>query len=367
MNIKHLIAVILLLAPLPFYGDGLETPRHITRIIEQLSCELPEEGTFVCNQLGVNRPLYIERQGTAVTQIGMRLFTKEMRKAVDEKVCNAIERVFLELALSPNTQKQKDLLKEYRISLKYNGFSLGMPQFPLFGKALEILTSNTSLKMNAAEGKIVLHAKSADDDLVVTLPADRELLFAYDKKEHEEIIQEELKHWNKSYQSPTLPFIGELELIGDNIYELPGKAYMIDSLKNTTYYTLDSKGNVATLFAADEPLKSLQNLLMGYACNNANLHVRYRTYEKNTKYCSMPLTHFLGYMQQQELKFYSAAYHTESQEIHCLLLMHHPIYDYIHMLIVKTDSTVFTNKQSVLEGDFYTFIPQHNIKSLFNF
>ena len=37
------------------------------------------------------------------------------------------------------------------------------------------------------------------------------------------------------------------------------------------------------------------------------------------------------------------------------------------MLIVQHDSALFDKEHVVLEGEFYTFIPQHNIKSLFNF
>ncbi len=369
MNMRRCSVLAFLMVCLSFSNQifGLETSRHIARIVEQLSCNLPEEGTFRCDKLGINRSLYIERQGDAITQIGLRLFTHDMRKEMDGVVCDAVERLFLELALCSDVNKQKALLREYRSSLVLNGFALGLPQFTSFRRALDIISSDAALSMNAKEGKIVLRIKSSDDALVITLPADRELLFAYDKKEHEDVLRESLEQWRGDYVRSLLPALNELQQLEGGIYVLPGAAYMIDSLRSNTYYTIDN-GRVRPLFNRDEPLKSFQNLLMGMVSNsNVDLYVRYRTYDRAKKYCSMPLDHFLGYMQSQGVVFYSAAYHTEEGQLQGLLLMHHPLYDYIHMLVVNGDTSVYTGEQVVLKGDFYTFIPQHNIKSLFNF
>ena len=72
-------------------------------------------------------------------------------------------------------------------------------------------------------------------------------------------------------------------------------------------------------------------------------------------------------MQHQGLKFYSAVIPDDGDGLQGVLLMHHPVYNYIHMAIVRYDSRIFSASEATLEGDFYTFIPQHNIKSLFNF
>lgn len=366
-DVKRCVAVLLFsLIAIPDMW-AIETSRHIERIVEQLPCDPPQSGTFTCSQLNIGRQLYIERRGDAITQIGVRLFTKDIRSSLDNGVCNAVERIWLELLLCNTPQKQKALMKEHRISVVYNGFTLGTAQFPTLDKALHMFASDAAFSMNAAEGKIVLRAHLTDDVLIITLPADRELLFAYDKKEHEDVIREELSDWRRPFTSSPLPSRQELELLSGDIYVQPGRAYMIDSLKNETFYTITS-GRPVALFSKDYPLLSLQNLMMGrVTSDNVSLHVRYRTYDRSKVYCDMPLPQFLGYMQQQGLEFYSAAYHTENGNIQCLLLMHHPIYDYIHMLVVGHSPSLFAGVSTVLNGDFYTFIPQHNIKSLFNF
>ena len=88
---------------------GIETPRQIARIVEQLSCELPEKGTFICPSVDLSFPLYIERSDDAITQVGMRLFTGEMRADLDHIVCNAVERLMLELKLSSDIKRSTAL------------------------------------------------------------------------------------------------------------------------------------------------------------------------------------------------------------------------------------------------------------------
>ena len=346
---------------------AIETSRHIARIIEQLPCELPQGGTFTCSRLNIGRQLYVERRGDAVTQVGVRLFAPSLRESFDEVVCNAVERLWLELVLCKDLSAQKKLMKEHRFSIVYNGFTLGTTQFPSLSEALHLFTPNATVSMNAAEGKIVLRLRNDEDALVVTLPADRELLYAYDKKEHEDVIKEELAGWTRNCRTQASPFLDELEDCGNDLWVLPGRVYMIDSLKSETYYTVVN-GRANPVFSDEYPMESLHNLCLGcFPAAKVDLHVRYRTYERDKVYCSMPLTRFLGYMQHQGVDFYAASYNTGDGAAQCLLLMHHPIYDYIHMLIVNCPTSLFEDRHTVLEGDFYTFIPQHNIKSLFNF
>ena len=365
---KRILWLILFIGVFSSQVKCVETPRHILRIVEQLKCELPEEGTFICSSLNVNRSLYVERSGEAIIQIGLRLFTASMREDLDIIVCNSVERIFLELALAQNVQKQKALLKEYRVSLLYNGFLLGTVQFPSIEKALEVFTEDASLSLTSERGKITLRVRSNDDAVVITLPSDRELLFAYDKKEHEELLREELAAWKGRYVAPNMkPEVSDLQQVEGGCYVFPGEAYMIDSLRSDTYYAVEGN-SLRAYFKEEMPSLSLQNLLMGCVpANNVGLKLRYRTYERNERYCVLSLDKYLGYMQHQGLKFYSAVISDDGDGLQGVLLMHHPIYNYIHMAIVRYDSRIFSASEATLEGDFYTFIPQHNIKSLFNF
>ena len=346
---------------------SIETSRHISRIVEQLRCELPDEGTFVCSQFGASTPLYVERQGNAITQVGVRLFTADMRAALDDVVCNAVERIWLELMLCGDVQLQKKHLKEHRVSIVYNGFALGMAQYRSLNDALGVIRDGAAVTMSTEDAQIRLRARLGDESLVVTIPSDREVLFACDKKEHEDRLREDLEMWNTPYRVQSFPEFSDLESMGDDVYVWPGMAYMIDSLRSDTYYTVEGN-SLCAYFKEDAPSLSLQNLLMGCVrSNNVGLKLRYRTYERDERYCTLSLDRYLGYMQHQGLKFYSAVIPDEGDGLQGVLLMHHPVYDYIHMAIVRYDNRIFDASKATLEGDFYTFIPQHNIKSLFNY
>ncbi|MBR5842682.1 MAG: hypothetical protein IKY64_08795 [Bacteroidaceae bacterium] len=346
---------------------GVETPRQIARIIEQLSCELPEKGTFICSSVDMSFPLYIERNDVAVTQVGLRLFTEDMRADLDHIVCNAVERLMLELKLSSDVKKQKKLLKEYQVTLVFNGFNLGTVQFPSLDNALRLFQNDALVTMKVENKQIILRVQSGDDVWMITMPADRELLYAYDKKEHEDILKNELESWSGKYKKNQLPTKAELQNVEEGVYLLPGMSYMIDSLKSDSYYTVNGE-QVLPLFEKSQPVKSLQNLLLGCVeKKDVSVKLRYRTYDREEKYCSMPLSSFLGYMQSQGLELYSAVYSQENNELRGLLLMFHPIYNYTHMVIVNYDKAIFGANETCLFGEFYTFIPQHNIKNLFNY
>lgn len=344
---------------------GIETSRHITRIIEQLPCELPDENVFVCMQLNINRSLYFVRKDGAITQIGVCLFSPEMRIGLDDRVCNTVERLWLELALCNSIQQQKQLLNEYGVSFVLNGFPLGTTQFPILNKALDAITDSSTLSMKLHEGKIAFRIESENLAIEMILPADRELLFAYDKKEHEDVLIRELESWTDTYKHNPFPNIGELVSIANGLYFLPGEAYMVDSLNNETFYQLKSD-QVDALYDQEYPDLSLRNLLMGCVdLNGVNLNVRYHTYDRTERFCKKPMSYFMGYMQGQGLDFYAATISYAKDDVYGILVMHHPIYEYIHMLIIHGDISLFHKEQVELKGDFYTFIPQHNVKWLF--
>ena len=346
---------------------NISTSRHITRLVELLPCELPHEGTFSCSRLDIGRPLYVLRKGEAIEQVGVCLFTKEMRSTLDEVVCNAIERLWLELALCDDIDMQKRILYEYRCKFVFNGFTLGTMQFPILKEALRAITPQALLSMEKNEGRITFRIETGSDTLIITLPAERELLFGCDKKEHEDILVYELQHWNDEYIAGTNPKMDELVSLGGSIYMLPGSAYITDSLRNDIFYHVQSN-QINVLLDSNYPEYSIRNVLMGYvALDRVVLDMKCHVYDREGKYCMKPMKNFLSYMQKQGLQFYTATIESEEQGLRGILLMYHPIYDYVHILIAGNNVKLFDSGEVTLKCDFHTFIPQHNIKRLFNY
>ena len=131
---------------------------------------------------------------------------------------------------------------------------------------------------------------------------------------------------------------------------------MIDSLRNDIFLTAQRKPVFSELY----PDQSMRNILMGAAAPDClagkTLNIRLHTYNRNLGNISIPMDRFLGYVQQQGFSFYTGK----------LVAMYHPVYNYLHILSVSFTPQELVSRQPVtLKADLSTFIPQHNIKNLF--
>ena len=141
---------------------------------------------------------------------------------------------------------------------------------------------------------------------------------------------------------------------------------MIDSLRNDVFYTADKK----ILYSSEYPDETVRNMLMCATgkdlIHNKRLSIRLHTYNRDLGFLTVSLESFLAYFEQQGVRFYTGYLGNNGERHQCLLAMFHPVYNYIHILSVsflpmQLDATGMT----VIEADLSTFIPQHNIKNLF--
>ena len=78
------------------------------------------------------------------------------------------------------------------------------------------------------------------------------------------------------------------------------------------------------------------------------------------------MSRFMGFVQQQGFRFYTGDAGRNGDKCQCLLAMYHPVYNYLHILSVSfTPDQLGSGKESIIKADLSTFIPQHNIKNLF--
>ena len=94
--------------------------------------------------------------------------------------------------------------------------------------------------------------------------------------------------------------------------------------------------------------------------------IRPHTYSKLNSMMNVSLDLLLGYFQQQGLRFYTGTMGRDGDNCQCLLAMYHPVYNYLHILSVRfTPSQLESGERVTFNADLSTFIPQHNIKNLF--
>ena len=348
-------------------GIELKTPERIARMLESMPVsDIPPAGEFKCNELSGTLLFYTKSERGITVQLGARLFSQAVREAYDPVIISFVERLWVELLLRKTTQSQVSLLKEYGVRMVLGGYPLGSGSFSQLNKALDVINSISSLSITTGGNEIDMFMRNtAGSTLHIYIPASRDLLFPYDKKEHEERLV--LDHTDiKALYTPNLPESDDFVRTENGLLVIGGDCYMIDSLRNDVFYTADKK----ILYSSEYPDETVRNMLMCATgkdlIHNKRLSIRLHTYNRDLGFLTVSLESFLAYFEQQGVRFYTGYLGNNGERHQCLLAMFHPVYNYIHILSVsflpmQLDATGMT----VIEADLSTFIPQHNIKNLF--
>lgn len=347
----------------------IKTPERIVRMLESMPLsDIPQSGQFQCTELSNTIMFYTEARNGVTVQLGARLFSDGVRKAYDPVIVSFIERLWVELLLRKTSASQSSLLKEYGVRLVLNGYPLGSGSFSRLSQALDLINSmNYFGTTTGASNEIDVLIRNANaETLHIYIPASRDLLFPYDKKEHEELLIKELKSAQQSYKQvqPDLTAVSKRE---DGVHVSGGDCYMIDSLRNDIFLTAGRR----ILWDPEKyPEETMRNILMGAAAperlNGMILEITPHTYNREIGKFRISLSGFIGYVQQQGFRFYTGDAGRDGDKCQCLLTMYHPVYNYLHILSVKfVPDQLEPDGETVIKADLSTFIPQHNIKNLF--
>lgn len=364
------IALLVAFAPLSAdNGIEIKTPERIARMLESMPAkDIPKSGQFRCSQLSSTIVFYTEAKDGITEQLGARLFSQGIRDSYDPVIISFVERLWVELLLRKTTGSQTDLLKEYGVRMVLNGYPLGTGSFSQLDQALDVINSLASVSITTGGNEIDMFMRDSHDaTLHIYIPASRDLLFPYDKKEHEERLIQELKANGISYRQSLPESTVFTRTDNDNILAVGGDCYMIDSLRNDVFFTRDRK----LLWDPDVyPEESMRNILMGAAAPGhllgITLNITPHTYDRGIKKFKIPMNLFLGYLQQQGFRFYTGSLGRDGERCQCLLAVFHPVYNYLHILSLSfTPEQLEANAEVTLKADLSTFIPQHNIKNLF--
>lgn len=348
-------------------GIEIKTPERIARMLESMPVSnIPTAGQFQCTDLSSTLMFYTEAERGFTVQLGARLFSDGVRKAYDPVIISFIERLWVELLLRKTTASQISLLKEYGVRIVLGGYPLGSGSFNQLDKALNVINSISSFSITTGGTEIdVFMRDKAGSTLHIYIPSSRDLLFPYDKKEHEERLIKDLTETNASYKQ-VIPDLVSPTVTKEGLLVTGGDCYMIDSLRNDVFFSKDKR----ILYDAAYPDETMRNILMcaapGNKIQNMDLNIRLHTYDKQIGVMHKSLAGLLGYFQQQGVQFYTGYLGEDGKRHQCLLAMFHPVYNYIHILSVSFLPEQLDSKDvTVINADLSTFIPQHNIKNLF--
>lgn len=346
----------------------IKTPERIARMLENMPVkDIPSSGQFRCTELSGTLLFYTEAHDNITEQLGARLFSDQVRKAYDPVIIGFVERLWVELLLRKTTSSQSSLLKEYGVRMVLGGYPLGGSGFRQLDQALDVINSLTSLSITTGGNEIDMFMRDrTGSTLHIYIPASRDLLFPFDKKEHEERLIRDLKESKANYRQ-TVPEAKELRRTDNGVLAAGGECYMIDSLSNDVFYNIDKR---ILWNATSYPEESMRNILMGAADREHTtgliMDVTPHTYNREISNFKIKMSQFMGFIQQQGFRFYTGTVGRNGERCQCLLAMYHPIYNYLHILSVSFFPRQLESAgEQTIDAHLSTFIPQHNIKNLF--
>ena len=349
-------------------GIQVNTPERINRMLESMpSGNIPQAGEFRCSELSGTILFYTETKDGITVQLGARLFSDGIRKSNDPVIISFIERLWVELLLRNTTASQSSLLKEYGVRIVLGGYPLGSGTFSNLSQALDVINSLSSFSTTTGGNEIdVFMRDKTGTTLHIYIPASRDLLYQYDKKEHEEWLIKDLSE-NKQTYKQIIPDLIDPTITENGLLVTGGDCYMIDSLRNDVFFT---ENKLVLWDAQSYPEETMRNILMSAAdaghLNGIMLEITPHTYNRDLKNFQIPLNLFMGYIQQQGFSFYTGSLGRNGDSCQCLLAMYHPVYNYLHLLSVSfTPDQLEGKDKTPVKADLSTFIPQHNIKNLF--
>lgn len=347
-----------------------EVPVRIARIVEQMPCPPARHDTIVaCPQVDPERKIVYayDRHGD-LAHIGISIFAPEFKSFYNRYVCNCVERLFLELLLKNTEAARTSFLKENGVRLTYNGFRLGSTQFPALRQGLALISERNHIALEERTQDYVFHITNvADDEMQMTIPKDRELIFGTDKKEEDEEVDRRLQTTPRYTLTPYVPDASLLRRTSrPDVWRTVGRAFMIDSVRSDMYFTR-SGAAIRPVFDDRYPCESMCNLLLGQVADpEVLLSMTHKMYGLSIPQFDIPLSNFIGQMRQEQPDLYACARLIDRGEaVSGVLLIHHPRYNYIHLMTLTVPVTDLFVPAPTIKAQLYTNVPQHNVKNLF--
>lgn len=367
MKSRFVLSAIFALCSLCLFGAG--SPERIVRLITQIPCPVPVSGSFFCEELSGSLSFYSKSENGAVVQVGAHLFSDDIKGCQDSLVLERVERLWLELLLRRTPESQNSLLREYGIRIVLNGYLFGRGHFQSLDDAFSVLKYSSTVSLLSDEHELNLTiSDSSGNELHFYLPADRDLLSPYDKKEAEDRLRQQLSEADDLYVPVKLEVNGYS--MSHGFLVSGGSCYMIDSLRNDVFLN-DNNGVLAPVFNKEYPEESLRNMLMSVltpdVLSDWSVSLLFRSYSRTPDKVRMPMGTLLMFLRNQGLDVYTAIYDTDADGIRILMVLHHSVYQYIHMILLTVPSDALRlNGKHVLDAEMSMFIPQNSIRNLFN-
>lgn len=366
---KQLIYILLILfcASGSIHAQMFESQKlaELTELFPK-NCLPQNDSVFNCPQIIQKKSFIISYNNKhEIKHLGISLFSPETKEMINLPICNFIERTMLELALQPSANDVESRLQQSGISLRKNGVEFNKGYFTSLHSTLDDMQNPVQFLIHKDSCYTGYWKYENEDILSMSFPVSRELIFGTDKKESDQIIGELFSEssCDTANENSSEFDASDLKLLNNSdLYLRKGSAFISNKINSDTYYQR-SESKYQLVFNSEYPSESLANLLNARHGKTLMLKIIHRMYGGFTPEFSITLSRFLG-MFNKGFSTFCILNRQNQDKIQVSAVLLNNDFGYIHLLRIKTTShDLFTNN-GILTADFYTNIPQHNLKDL---
>lgn len=366
----HIIALLL------FFFSGLKAQQFASLQLENIfhllsnKCELPSE-SGVFNAKTFRLPLRVEYDTEGkIIHLGIAIFSKNEQDAIGKTLCDFQERYLLNVLLHPGDEKAREFLKKNKTTISTCGIAIGK-QFKLqyLEDAMRRIVDSKSrytLVYENYEWRVFW-----EDELFCLdfkFPSDIQLVLGMDKKEIGQFFEQQLNQFqHKQFESvPLILDVENLKALRKDMFVLPGSTFFIQEMRSDIYLKKDSVTGYKTVFDVDYPEESVANLFISpnQWTEKLEINILHKGYD-TTPVFKENLYHLLSFL-NKDFETYFGVEHFSSDKMEFTVIFRNKDYTFYHLLYVQTNiDAIFTGSEP-LKGTLYTYIPNQNIKSLYN-
>ena len=302
-----------------------------------------------------NRQVKVSVANHTVTAVGYHLFSDELKALARTPILDFLERYFLQMDYPVADRPTDRMLREDRFK-----FEKGSRATVATLRSDDAFSYNYELRRYVATW-----TRNGQPLLVVSFPADHELISGENKIESENNIEGHIrsahvgssKAVSEGLLSPT---------VQKDYYIRKGGTYLNDMLSSTLYYQQHA-GAYHLLSDVSHPLESAANLMLNTdVAADCQLKIKQVMYGYKKKFFEVSLRNWIAYCQNSGCELYYGVESFTDNLIKASVIAVNTAENYNHVLFVNIPLSVIENKAGVIEAQLETFIPMHNVRNLFD-
>lgn len=328
--------------------------QHTAKQLGLLHLDTLKDGNTILRYKG--QRLNVRKEDGRVESIGRRIFNSQLRKANPLPIYDYLEFAYLDklYKVSDNPLLYKDLK-----------FTKGS------WETMADITEATPCNITMTEDKrYSVSWTTADGQTIaaLTFPMDYEKFAMTSRRELEANFIKDLKSYKRSQPTPALTLNKDgMDSENGQLWTLPGSSYLMNAINNDTYYILNRKKELQTLWLVKNPARSVRNLfcVKDPAFDNISITIRFTMYDMSVQTVKTLLPDFLDFCRHKGCEVYVGIESFDDDEVKASVFMYDRAsgYDHIFTVSVPSKQVGASNCEVSARGSLYS--PTTNVTTLF--